>query len=52
MFGMHIRSVLVGLRAENVKTDPEMSLLLMFGVGKVCVCGGSKIRIVRSLRGT
>ena len=37
MFGMHIRSVLSGLRAENVSTDPEMSLLLMFGVGKVCV---------------
>ena len=38
MFGMHIGSVLSGLRAENVNTDPEMSLLLMFGVGKVCVC--------------
>ena len=35
LFGMHIRSVLSGLRAENLDTDPEMSLLLMFGVGKV-----------------
>ena len=34
---MHIRSGLSGLRAENVKPDPEMSLLLMLGVGKVCV---------------
>ena len=37
MFGMHIRSVLSGSRAENVSTDPETSLLLLFGVGKVCV---------------
>ena len=37
LFGMHIRSVLSGLRAENVKTDPKMSILLMFGGGKVCV---------------
>ena len=36
VFGMHIRSVLSGLYAENVNTDPEMSILLMFGVGKVC----------------
>ena len=28
MVGMHIRSVLSGLHAENVNTDPEMSLLL------------------------
>ena len=26
MFGMHIGSVLSGLYAENVNTDPEMSL--------------------------
>ena len=37
LFGMNIRSVLSGLDAENVKIDPKMSLLLMFGVGKVCV---------------
>ena len=37
LFGMHIGSVLSGLHAENVNNDPEMSLLLVFGVGKVCV---------------
>ena len=36
LFGMHVRSVLSGLHAENVNTDLKMSLLLMFGVGKVC----------------
>ena len=49
MFGMHIRSVLIGLHAENVNTDPKMLIQLMFGVGKVCVCGGSKIAFLRSL---
>ena len=34
---MHIRSVLSGLYAENVDTDPKMSIVLVFGVGKVCV---------------
>ena len=34
---MHIRSVLSGLHAENVNTDPKTSIQLMFGVGKVCV---------------
>ena len=34
---MHIGSVLSGLHAENVNTDPKMSILLMFGVGKVRV---------------
>ena len=24
LFGMHVRSVLSGLRAENVNTDPKM----------------------------
>ncbi len=37
LFGMHIGSVLSGLHAENMNTDPEMSILLMFEVGKVCV---------------
>ena len=32
LFGMHIGSVLSGLNAENVNTDPKMSFLLMFGV--------------------
>ena len=36
-FGMHIRSVLSGLRAENVNTDPKTSIVLMFGAGIVCV---------------
>ena len=26
LFGMHIRSVLICLRAENVNADPEMSI--------------------------
>ena len=37
MFGMNIRSVLRGLHAEHVNTDPKMTIVLMFGVGKVCV---------------
>ena len=36
MFGVHIGSVLSGLYTDNVNTDPKMSILLMFGVGKVC----------------
>ena len=34
---MHVRSVLSGLHAENVNTDPKMFIQLTFGVGKVCV---------------
>ena len=37
LFGMNIRSVLSGLDAEYVNTDPDMSLLLLFRVEKVCV---------------
>ena len=37
LFGMHSGSVLSGLYAEDVNTDPKMSILLMFGAGKVCV---------------
>ena len=32
-----ILEVLSGLYSENVNTDPKMSILFMFGVGKVCV---------------
>ena len=37
LFGMNVRSVVSGLHAENVNTDPKTSIALMFGVGKVCV---------------
>ena len=39
MFGMHIRSFLIGLRAENVNTDPKMSILPMCRVGNVSLEG-------------
>ena len=48
MIGMHIRSVLSGLYAENVNTDPKTSIVLCLGLGK-CACGGSKITFFRSL---
>ena len=37
LFGMQIGRVLSGFDVGNVNTDPKRSLLLMFGVGKVCV---------------
>ena len=30
LFGMHVRSVLSGLYAETLDTDPKMSIQLMF----------------------
>ena len=48
LFGMHIGSVLSGLHAENVKTDPKRRLYVCLGLGK-CACGGSKMRFFRSL---
>ena len=50
LFGMHIRSVLSGLHAENVNTDPKCRFNLCLGLGK-CACGGSKMRVFRSLEG-
>ena len=39
LIGMHIGSVLSGLDAGNVNTDPKMSIV---GFGNVCVERGQK----------